>query len=119
MIFLTPAARAYSRTCFVPLIADFTADLASSIVLPLTWAELATMRVLTPITQNEVSERSIEERTSRTSKDVCQIVVIKIRDTYDFKSTLVFQVCDTESRNPLRFYCPELVVLRTKLGSCQ
>ena len=77
------------------------------------------MRVLTPITQNEMSERSIKERMSRTSKDVCQIVMIKIRDTYDFKSALVFQVCDAESGNPLRFYCPELVVLRMKLELCQ
>lgn len=114
MIFLTPAAFAYSRTCFVPPLADSTADLASSIVFPLTWTELATMRVLTPIVQNEISERSTIERKARASEDIRQIVVIKIRDSYGFKFALVFQVRDTESRNSFRLYCPELVVLRTK-----
>ena len=72
------------------------------------------MRVPTPIVQNEISERSMKEMKPRASKDIRQIVVIKIRDTYGFKSTLVFQVCDTESRYSLRLYCPELFALRTK-----
>jgi hypothetical protein len=117
MIFLTPAAFAYSRMCFVPLLADSTADLASSIVFPFTWAELAIMRVLTPIVPNEISECSIIERKARASKDICQIVVIKIRDTYGFKSALVFQVRDTESRNPLRLYCPEFLRIEIEARS--
>ena len=68
------------------------------------------MRVLTPIVRSEISGRSIKERTSRTSKDVCQIVVVEVRDTYGFKSVLVFQICDAENGKPLWFYCPMLVV---------
>lgn len=56
---------------------------------------------------------------SRTSKDVCQVIMIKIRDTYGFKSVLVFQVRDPESGNPLWFYCPKLFVLRTIHELCQ
>jgi hypothetical protein len=119
MIFLTPVDCAYSRTCFIPLLADSTADLASSIVFPFTEAELATTSALTSIVQNERTERSIKERTSQTSKDVCQIVMFEIRDTYGFKSALVFKVCDAESGNILGFYCPKLVVLSAKLELCQ
>ena len=53
MIFLTPVDCAYSRTCFVPLLADSTADLASSLVFPLTEAVLAITSALTSIVQNK------------------------------------------------------------------
>ena len=58
-IFFTPAASAYLRTCFIPLLASSTVHLASSIVLPLTGGKLAMMRALTPpIITSEISDRS-------------------------------------------------------------
>jgi len=98
MTFVTLATRANFRICFVPELPDSTIDFAAFVTWPFTGGKLASMTAVTSM-NNKLSVNvsgSWIQRFPRTSEYFRQIVMIRIGDTYDFKSITVLRVCSAK-----------------------